>query len=186
MPIIEGVTTKAANQTWQSPDGQRKLYEVGLDHGGKLFKAKTYSGQIATVGWSGDVETEERAGKFGPETFVKQPQKAGGFGSGGFRGGGAKQADPFAMYLSYAKDLAVAFIALEGDLDAKKYTKALEAVVEGGKALFDTRPGAEQAMSGQGQQSKLGDSVTEIFGDDTVVEEVSSEPLKLDDLPDLG
>jgi hypothetical protein len=129
------------------------------------------------------VDTQERSGRNGPETFVKQTPKPGGFGGGGFKGGGKTQ-DPFAMYLSYAKDLAVAFIGLEGDLDPKKYTKALEAVAEGGKALFDVR--ADANGSPASEQPKVAGNVAEVFGDDVVVEDIGDEPLSLSDLPDLG
>jgi hypothetical protein len=185
MPRLN-VTTKSANQVWASPDGQRAIFELVLDYAGKQFKAKTYSKAIATVGWSGEVETEERAGKFGPETFVKQPQKAGGFG--GNRGG---QQDPFAMYLSYAKDLAVAFVTLEGKLNPTEFKKALKATIEGGKALYESRPDAQTNTAGQEgtqEQQTASDSlatVKEVMGDDVVVEDIGDEPITMDDLPDL-
>ena len=83
MPTIE-VTTTQAKEVWRSPDGQRVLQEVVLDVKGHPFRAKTYSSQIAEVGWTGTVETYEKEGKRGMETFVKQPQKEGFSGGKSF------------------------------------------------------------------------------------------------------
>ena len=71
------VTTKQSDQIWKSPDGQRTIWEVGLDYKGQVLKAKTYSQAIATVGWQGTVISEERQGRNGAETFVKQAPKEG-------------------------------------------------------------------------------------------------------------
>lgn len=85
MPTIE-VTTKSARSVWKSPDGQREIIEVALDHDGQLIKAKTYSKDISIEGWHGTVESYEKDGRNGPETFVKQPQKdftpGSGYGTG--------------------------------------------------------------------------------------------------------
>ena len=76
-------TTVKAEEVWRSPDGQRILYEVLMnDENGEPVKFKTYSQTIATKDWTGTVESEERSGKRGPETFVKQPQKEGFSGGG--------------------------------------------------------------------------------------------------------
>jgi len=82
MPQIQGVTTKSVKQVWQSPDGQRSINEVLMDCQGKLFKANTFSNDIATVGWSGDVESYEKDGRNGSQTFVKQAPKEGGWSGG--------------------------------------------------------------------------------------------------------
>lgn len=82
MPTFKATTIKA-EEVWKSPDGQRVLYNVYMeDEEGNPVKFKTYSNTIAVVGWEGEVITEERAGKRGPETFVKQPQKEGGYAGG--------------------------------------------------------------------------------------------------------
>lgn len=79
MPIINGVTTKSIKQVWQSPDGQRTINEVTMDYEGKLFKANTFSNDIASIGWSGDVESYDKPGRNGSQTFVKQAPKENGF-----------------------------------------------------------------------------------------------------------
>lgn len=81
MPQLQ-VTTRRAEQIWQSPDGQRTIYAVEMDSNGQTARAKTYSKAIATEGFSGEVETYEKAGRDGSETFVKQAQKEGGYGGG--------------------------------------------------------------------------------------------------------
>lgn len=81
MPTLE-VTTKSAEQVWKSPDGQRVIYKVALDYNGQTLSAKTYSQAIATEGWSGTIESYEKEGRNGAETFVKQPPKENpGYGS---------------------------------------------------------------------------------------------------------
>lgn len=76
MPIVT-VTTKSAEQVWKSPDGQRIIHKVELDYNGQVLRASTFSQAIATVGWTGEVESYEKAGRNGNETFVKQPAKEG-------------------------------------------------------------------------------------------------------------
>lgn len=93
MAIVNGVRTKSANLVWKAPDGSRELYEVVLDYQGQELKAKTYSTTLINPGWAGDVLVEERQGKQGLETFVKQAPKEDGYASpqGQYRGstGGA-------------------------------------------------------------------------------------------------
>lgn len=130
------VKTVSANEVWKAPDGKMSIYELVLDHNGKAVKAKTYSKTIAQIGWSGTVESYEKPGRNGNETFVKQPQK-----EGGYQGKSKPQGDSFTMYLSYAKDLAVACIK-DGKFDSNLYGEALENVVTGGKTLYEARPDA--------------------------------------------
>lgn len=141
MPQFETKTTEAES-VWKSPDGQREIFKVILDIDGKPLMAKTYSKDISSVGWTGTVETYEKQGRNGSETFVKQPPKEGFSGGGGFSKGGFKpQGDQFTMYLSYAKDIAVAMVK-DGKLDEGAYAQVLDAVSTGGHALYDSRPGA--------------------------------------------
>lgn len=98
MAILNGVTTKESNLVWKSPDGERELYEVVFESQGQELKAKTYSSYIGTEGWSGDLLVEERQGKKGLETFVKQaPKEDGSYQarSGGGASGGANSRQPY-------------------------------------------------------------------------------------------
>lgn len=75
------VETVSSRQVWQSPDKQRTIWEVNVkDEAGKTWPLKTYSAEISTVGFKGDVETYD--GKDG-QKFVKQPKPQGGFSGGG-------------------------------------------------------------------------------------------------------
>lgn len=175
MPIFEGVTVKAAEVVWKSPDGQRVLQKVTFNVAGQDMVAKTYSSDIPVVDWSGDIETYEKEGKFGSETYVRQAPKEGGFGGGssssagtaspgtsGSRGNSqASKFDNFTMYLSYAKDLAVASI-VDGKLDDELYSRLLEAVSAGGEQLYDTRPGAEPKVD---PGAITMDEVNAVFGE---------------------
>lgn len=94
--------------------------------------------------------------QYGPK--FKKEQAFGG-GGGGFtqspaatsqKTGGGTQThqgtigdnSPFTMYLSYAKDIAVAHITSnKGVLDATAFGESLEHVILGGKTLYDHRPG---------------------------------------------
>jgi hypothetical protein len=52
------VRTTHSTQMWQSPDGKRTIWEVTLESSdGNDYKLKTYSPQIAEVGWSGEVRS---------------------------------------------------------------------------------------------------------------------------------
>jgi hypothetical protein len=77
MPIMTLKTT-GSKQVWASADGKIKIFELNLEYEGKPVKAKTYSAAIATIGWEGEVETYEKEGRNGVETFVKQPPKEDG------------------------------------------------------------------------------------------------------------
>lgn len=143
MPTLQ-VSTTQSKSVWRSPDGQREIFEVELDYNGTPVIAKTYSKDISVVGWSGSVETYEKEGKPGmpSQTFVKQPAKEGGYGGGGGGRSYAKpQGDNYTMYLSYAKDLAGYCIA-DGKFSSKLFAELLDQVSEGGKVLYEARPGA--------------------------------------------
>lgn len=150
------VTTKASREVWKSPDGQRTISEVILDYNGTEFKGKTYSNAIAVEGFSGEVETYEKQGKQGVETFVKQKAKEGGYSGGGKSF--SKDKDPFAMYLSYAKDIAIACV-VNGAFANAMYAEMLEAVSAGGEQLFNNKPGATS------------DPVAEIMGETKKLDE---------------
>lgn len=97
MPELQ-VTTKDSKSVWKSPDGQREIHEVTFDYEGQEISAKTYSDQIATVGWSGVVESYEKEGKNGAQTFVKQPPKEGGWQGGTSATKGVGPAQPRSGY----------------------------------------------------------------------------------------
>lgn len=140
MPQFNNAVTKSSEVIWQK--GDRTIWKVGIEIDGKVLEAKTYSRAISQVGFSGDLETYEKEGRPGypPETFVKQPQKEGGY-SGGGKSYGKAQADPFTMYLSYAKDLVVSLQETSG-YDRAKFDILLKATIEGGNALYKARPDA--------------------------------------------
>lgn len=143
MPQVQ-VKTIEAEQVWQK--GDMTIWKVVFDYNGQKFQAKTYSKAISAPGWSGTVETYEKEGRNGSETFVKQPQKEGGFQprQGGGAGSYQRSApqDQFTMYMSYAKDIAVALMDKTGDIDQEKFNTAIQAVIEGGQTLYEARPGA--------------------------------------------
>lgn len=146
MPQVQ-VKVTGSEKVWSSPDGQRTIHKVTLDHDGQELTAKTFSDAIAVVGWSGTVMTEDRPTKSGgTETFVKQPPKEGGYQNRtsspqGSWSGGTK--DNYTMYLSYAKDIAVAMLK-DGKLDENAFGEVLAAVNAGGKTLYEYRVDAEK------------------------------------------
>lgn len=143
MPQLEVKTTKS-EVMWKSPDGQRVIFKVSLSSDAGDVEAKTYSKDIAQEGWSGTVETYEKEGKFGSETFVKQPPKEGGFVPQGSprtnaSSGSSAKFDTFTMYLSYAKDLVVAQVEAGAKID---YESSIQLALAGGHQLYDGRPDA--------------------------------------------
>lgn len=180
MPQFQ-VTTKNAEKVWEK--GDLAIFKLTLDYQGQQMSAKTYSKTIANVGWSGTVETYEKQGRNGGETFVKQPPKEGGFQSqqgsrqSGYGGGGSKSSsDNYTMYLSYAKDIAIACITA-GKFNDKLYDELIQAVEAGGTELYASRPDAPKTPAVTPEKSELDN----VFGDTEVVEEetVWEEPPQL-------
>lgn len=64
------VKTTTSKQVWQSPDGQMTIWEVTLQAENRAHGLKTYSPEIATVGYTGEVETyvNKRGDRFVKET----------------------------------------------------------------------------------------------------------------------
>lgn len=175
MAQLDKVLTKAAEQVWASPDGKMTIFQVTLEYEGKDFKAKTYSKAVATVGWSGTIESYEKPGRNGAETFVKQPQKEGGWQGGGGGGGSKPQGDQFTMYESYAKDLAIACVISTAKgvvFDSSTYEELLEAVAGGGEQLF-----AAHSNAGK-ETAEIAQTANKVFSDGTPV---PTEPTITDD-----
>ena len=177
MPNLD-VRVLDAKEVWSK--GDLTIHEVTLDVGGKTTRAKTYSKVIATPGWEGTVETYEKQGRNGAETFLKQPQKENNY-QGGYQkkeSGAApkKEFDNFTMYLSYAKDLVVALQQTSG-YDQAEFEKLLQATIKGGKVLYSHRPGAEPIAPAPVE--KPSDDMPEGFLLDDVVpvDDVSMEDL---------
>lgn len=81
MPILNNVTVDRSEVIWQK--GDRTIHSVTMNYQGSPFTAKTFSGAIAKVGWSGDVEVYKKQGQQGPDQFVKQaPKEEGSYGQG--------------------------------------------------------------------------------------------------------
>jgi hypothetical protein len=70
-----------SEQVWQSPDGQKTIWNVTLEADGKQYPLKTFSNRIAEPGFEGDVESY--ANQRG-DRFVKQLPKPQTGGSGGY------------------------------------------------------------------------------------------------------
>lgn len=140
MPQLQAKTV-SAEKVWSTPDGKKTIWSVGLDINGKQFIAKTYSQKISVVGWSGTLETYEKEGRNGHETFVKQPQQEQSYG-GSHSNSHAPKGDSFTMYLSYVKDLASALIASNKSLD--ELPAIVEQVALEGKHLYALREGAPE------------------------------------------
>jgi hypothetical protein len=145
MPQLNSVKTVSSQVAWTSPDGQRTIYKVNMDYQGKPFQASTYSKAIGQVGWLGDIETYEKSNnKGGSDTYVKQQQKEG-YAPGGYSNTGRqpKPQSNTTMFVSYAKDLAVALQMTEG-FDRAKFEVLLQGVIEGGRTLsqadYESKP----------------------------------------------
>lgn len=152
-------TIRAVNpqvRSYETKFGQMVSYKV-------LFEGDTTPVEISQKATTpapkeGDVVdgTIDTSGQYGPK--FKKEFNQGGFGGGfsgsasastgqssGFKAGGKFQSDPFTMYLSYAKDVAVALIGSKNGYDAEKFAEVLDDVITGGKTLYGSRPGAEEA-----------------------------------------
>jgi hypothetical protein len=77
------------------------------------------------------------------------------------------------MYLSYAKDIAVAMLK-DGKLDDEAYGEVLSAVATGGDVLYEARPDAPK-------KNPVKDELDEVFGEteDITEEKPWTEPPQL-------
>ena len=145
-------TIKAVNpqtRAYSTKFGEMVSYKVlfeGIDTPVEI--SQKASSKAPAVGDSVD-GTIDMSAPYGPK-FKKEFGGGQGFGGGGSstpqanRGTGSRQnSDPFTMYLSYAKDVAVALIASKNGYDASKFAEVLDDVITGGKTLYGSRPGAE-------------------------------------------
>ena len=145
MPVFQKATTlEDGKLVWQSPDGQRKIYEVLFDIDGKEnFKANTYSERIIVKGWSGSLESYEKSNR----TFVRQHRDEQAFS---YKGGASKpMTDPFTMYLSYAKDLVVAKITTLPDTKVPPIEELVQQTVKAAYELYGSRPDAPKEAETQ-------------------------------------
>lgn len=172
MPILQ-LTTKAAKQVWASPDGQRKIFELEMDYQGKPVIAKTYSDAIATVGWSGTVETYEKQGRNGIETFVKQPPKEGGSFGGGR--GNYKPKDEKAIQAMWAIDKAKDVVIARGFKATTPMDDILSEVEAYAQALYEMVPRVK-AIDNVDQGEAPAD---EPANPDPVIEDIPDGPVDL-------
>ena len=176
MPSLHVKTTKS-EKVWESPDKQRVIYKLELDYEGNPTEAKTYSKDIAEIGWEGDVESYEKEGKFGSETFVKQPQKESGYSGGKSYGASKPLADPYTMYLSYVKDIAVALINTKA-YTVERLNEVANDVATTGEMFYEMRPEGDTTPKVEaGSDADLLANIDKVFTEDE--EEPWQEPGKL-------
>lgn len=65
---MKAKTTKS-EQVWQSPDGQKTIWQIVLEADGKEYPLKTFSAKVAEVGFEGEVESYSNQRG---DRFVKQ------------------------------------------------------------------------------------------------------------------
>lgn len=117
---------------------------------------------------NGTIEDSEFGKKF------KKAYSPPANGGGKSFGGGKAPFDQFTMYLSYAKDLAVALIDKTGALDKAAYAEVLADVAAGGYVLYEGRPEAKGDTEVK--------QVANFFGEDTSSEPVEHDPFEGMDL----
>lgn len=67
--------TLSSQQVWQSPDGQKTIWEVVLEADGKQYPLKTFSDKVAEVGFEGEVESyiNQRGDRFVKQVVAPKP-----------------------------------------------------------------------------------------------------------------
>lgn len=177
MPIVETATLHS-EKIWEQ--GDKILYRALLTtRDGQKINVKTFSKAIAEKGFTGQVETYEKSGKYGSETFARQAKKD----TGGYSKSQSKSEDNYTMYLSYAKDLVVAKI-MTGGADKLTVQELANEVSFIGKQLYDQRPGGNSETTAKGfddKQPAKQDSKYEFFkseGDVTNTDEPEMEVSK--------
>lgn len=139
-------------KTYDSKYGQMKQYKVkfdGVAEAVSISQKATSPAPVVGSTLTGSIQDTEYGKKF------KKEYNQGGFsgGSGGFKG--KSQSDNFTMFLSYAKDLAVTMLQLDGEINDKKFEKVLEQVANAGTYLYEHRPGQTPAEITGGEEINL-------------------------------
>lgn len=121
------VSTTNSQQIWQSPDGKRTIWEVTLQAAdGSDYKLKTYSPEVAKLGFKGDVRSylNPRGDRF-VRQVAKQPHE----------GAGNYKRDDNAIKAQWAIGQAINLASVKMDKDAitmpviEQYAKELYATV---------------------------------------------------------
>lgn len=133
---IRGVSRNI--REYSSKFGDMKSYKVALDGPDvapdepiEISRKASSPAPQAGDSLEGHIEDGQYGKKF------KQDYNSGGFSGGTKASGGSKVGDPFAMYLSYAKDIAVAMLDKDHKLDEGQYGLVLAAVIAGGQTLYE-------------------------------------------------
>lgn len=158
---------------------------VASDH--KEFQGKNgpvYSYKVKFEGVDGAVQInrlpkspaprvgEDLEGTIDDGQYGKKFKAEYGGGGSSSKGGFSKKQhdqDNFTMYLSYAKDIAIACM-IDGKFDDKLYADVLEDVITGGKTLYNNKPRTStekpvEAVTEPTQQDFS--AVRDVFGDDS-------------------
>lgn len=156
----------AVENVWKSPDGQREIFKVTMDYDGQSVQAKTFSKEIATVGWAGTVETYEKESKgdYPAETYVKQPQKEGGYRGGGGGRSNYVPKDEKAIQAMWAIGQAVNLIGPGGaDADmAQRVAVTYEVAVQLFAMVDDVKSAdSDDSATDKGNPQKVLDEVFE-------------------------
>lgn len=187
-------TIQAVSQqtrSYETKFGPMTSYKLKLEgHDVPVELGQKASSPAPRAGQTIDGHIED--GPYGPK--FKKEYAQGGFGgqsSSGPSGSGmatnqtnhskgGKEFDSFTMYLSYAKDVAVALITTKEGFNEDVYAKVLDSVITGGKTLYDNRPGAEPA-----QGSTPSAAPAQPPQQDTVLSDEfdGSEPIDLSQIP---
>ncbi|HEX8226277.1 MAG TPA: hypothetical protein VF572_00245 [Candidatus Saccharimonadales bacterium] len=129
------VKTTNSQQIWQSPDGKRTIWDVTLKTAdGSDYKLKTYSPEIARLGYSGEVRSylNPRGDRFVRQVSAAQTAGAGQSG-GGSRS--SYQRDDNAIKAQWAIGQAINLASVKMDKEAitmpviEKYARELYATV---------------------------------------------------------
>ena len=136
--------TTHSQQIWQAPDGRRTIWEVTLSaDDGSDYKLKTYSPEVARLGFSGEVRSylNPRGDRF-VRQITHAPAK---IGSGGY------QRDDNAIKAQWAIGQAINLASVKMDKEAitmpviEKYARELYATV--GRVKGETVTAEEQTAA---------------------------------------
>lgn len=153
--------------------GDMKSYKVRFQETGEQVVeiAQKASSQAPAVGQTleGSIDT---SGQYGPK--FKKEYSGGDFqgssrqSSGRTSNYGASHGDQFTMYLSYAKDVAVALIAKDGNLD--KLSEYMQEVADAGEFLYNAHNSPQTDNEDKGKPTDVTpseDDVIQIMGGGT-------------------
>lgn len=176
MPKFNGKIIAVENNgapVWQSPDGQRKIFNITVESNGRVLSCKTWDQPLAVVGFAGEIEAYDKQDNRGNnETWLALPkqQQQGGYQRNGGQRSNYVPRDDAAIKAMWAIGQAVEWFG--GAKEAVPGT--MDEAIEGQAHMFFEMVDRIKTGAAPGPQAPA--AVTEAFGASEMLQEDGSAP----------